>query len=80
MGFPRHEYWSGLPFPSPLGLIECVSAPNSPTRISLTAHEDIRFNPGVWEFGLGLSNTDIIWIETGMNCGSHGDERRRFHW
>jgi hypothetical protein len=39
-----------------------------------------RFNPGVWEFGLGLSNTDITWIETGMNCGSHEDERRRFHW
>ena len=32
MGFPRQEYWSGLPFPPPGDLpdprVECVSAPS----------------------------------------------------
>ena len=30
MGFPRQEYWSGLPFPSPGGLADPRSEPGSP--------------------------------------------------
>ena len=30
MGFPRQEYWSGLPFPSPGGLPDSRSNPTSP--------------------------------------------------
>ena len=31
MGFPRHEYWSGLPFPSPGDLPDPGIEPRSPT-------------------------------------------------
>ena len=31
MGFPRQEYWSGLPFPSPGDLPDPVIKPISPT-------------------------------------------------
>ena len=30
MGFPRQEYWSGLPFPSPGGLPNPGIGPGSP--------------------------------------------------
>ena len=31
MGFPRQEYWSGLPFPSPRDLPDPGMEPRSPT-------------------------------------------------
>ena len=31
MGFPRQEYWSGLPFPSPGGLFDPGTEPMSPS-------------------------------------------------
>jgi len=31
MGFSRHEYWSGLPFPSPGDLLNPGIKPGSPT-------------------------------------------------
>ena len=31
MEFSRHEYWSGLPFPSPVDLPDPGSKPGSPT-------------------------------------------------
>ena len=31
MGFPRQEYWSGLPFPSPRGIPDPGIEPRSPT-------------------------------------------------
>ena len=30
MGFPRQEYWSGLPFPSPGDLLDPGTEPRSP--------------------------------------------------
>ena len=30
MGFPRQEYWSGLPFPSPGDLLDSGIEPGSP--------------------------------------------------
>ena len=30
MGFPRQEYWSGLPFPSPKDLLDLGTEPTSP--------------------------------------------------
>ena len=30
MGFSRHEYWDGLPFPSPGGLLDPGIEPRSP--------------------------------------------------
>ena len=31
VGFPRQEYWSGLPFPSPVDLPDARIEPRSPT-------------------------------------------------
>ena len=31
MGFPRQQYWSELPFPSPRGLLDLEIEPMSPT-------------------------------------------------
>ena len=33
MGFSRQEYWSGLPFPSPVGHIFCQNSPSWPIRL-----------------------------------------------
>ena len=36
MGFPRQEYWSGLPFPSPGDLPDAGIEPKSPASPALT--------------------------------------------
>ena len=36
MGFPRQEYWSGLPFPSPVDLPDPGIEPTSPVSPALT--------------------------------------------
>ena len=36
MGFPRQEYWSGLPFPSPGDLPNPGIEPGSPAALALT--------------------------------------------
>ena len=44
MGFPRQEYWSGLPFPSPGDLPDPVTEPSSPElagRSFTTGHQGI---------------------------------------
>ena len=38
MGFPRQEYWSGLPFPSPGDLPDPGIEPASPADSSLLIH------------------------------------------
>ena len=35
MGFPRQEYWSGLPFPSPGDLLDPGIEPESPVLASV---------------------------------------------
>ena len=35
MGFPRQEYWSGLPFPSPGNLPDPGTEPASPESLAL---------------------------------------------
>ena len=35
MGFPRQEYWSGLPFPSPKDLLNLEIEPTSPASPAL---------------------------------------------
>ena len=37
MGFPRQEYWSGLPFPSPGDLPDPAIEPSAPTAPALQA-------------------------------------------
>ena len=38
MGFPRQEYWSGLPFPSPRDLPDPGVKPTSPASLALQAN------------------------------------------
>ena len=35
MGFPRQEYWSGLPFPSPGDLLNSETEPACPASLAL---------------------------------------------
>jgi len=35
MGFPKEEYWSGLPFPTPGDLPDLEIEPKSPTSLAL---------------------------------------------
>ena len=37
MGFQRQEYWSGLPFPPPRGLLDSGNEPMSPVSPALQA-------------------------------------------
>ena len=37
MGFPRHEYWSGLPFPSAGDLPDPGIEPKAPVSLALQA-------------------------------------------
>ena len=53
MGFPRQEYWSGLPFPSPGDLLDPGIKPSSLTSPALaggfflttSANWEVLFNP-----------------------------------
>ena len=61
MGFPRHEYWSGLPFPSPGDLPEAGIKPVSPASLS-----NLRWILYLWATKEALNKkqiTVIIWLE-----------------
>ena len=45
MGFSRHEYWSGLPFPSPGDLPNPGIEPGSPTMQADTLPSEPPGNP-----------------------------------
>ena len=62
MGFSRHEYWSGLPFPSPGELPEPGAKPGSPAlwADSLPAELSGKSCGGVeGEYRLGKSMTEL---------------------
>ena len=46
MGFPRQEYWSGLPFPSPGGLPHPGFEPMSPASPALAGRFFTTVPPG----------------------------------
>ena len=46
MGFPRQEYWSGLPFPSPTDLPDPGIEPPSPVSPALQADSSPTEPPG----------------------------------
>ena len=50
MGFPRQEYWSRLPFPSPGDLPDPGVEPSSPSSYSLSASTDSCNTRGAWIF------------------------------
>ena len=64
MGFPRQEYWSGLPFPSPRG----SSWPRDQTRISCTSHS-LYHGDLIWLY----DNQELIWIShsSPVSCCVH---------
>ena len=41
MGFPRQEYWSGLPFPSPGVLANSRIKPMSPALLADSVHQSL---------------------------------------
>ena len=70
MGFSRHEYWSGLPFPSPGDLPDSGIKPRSPALHADTLPPELQgkphnitLRPSFFFFWPGGKNT-------GMNCHS----------
>ena len=73
MGFPRQEYWSGLPFPPPGDLsdpgvkpasiaspaLQADSLPAKPLRNSAECRANVR--NGTMRHNLGGSNTEWLW-------------------
>ena len=49
MGFPRQEYWSGLPFPSPGDLPDPGIKPKPPAWQSDSLPNELRGNPSMWD-------------------------------
>ena len=45
MGFPRQEYWSGLPFPLPEDLPDPGTEPKSPVAPALVPLSHLRIPP-----------------------------------
>ena len=59
MGFSRQEYWSGLPFPSPIGSM-------NQGKLEVVKQEMARVNTGI----LGIS--ELKWTRMGeFNSGDH---------
>ena len=59
MGFPRQEYWSGLPFPSPEDLPDMGIKSKSPESPALAG--GFFTTSAIWEAKLGQSaKTDIF--------------------
>ena len=48
MGFPRQEYWSGLPFPSPGDLPDPWTKPKSPTVVGGFFTPELSGKPTRW--------------------------------
>ena len=55
MGFPRQEYWSGLPFPPPKDLANPGTEPESPALVGkfLTSEPPGKFGPNRIQRGEG---------------------------
>ena len=72
MGFPRQEYWSGLPFPSPGELPNPGIKPTSLTSpelagrffLTTSANWEVLFNPRL------LISHSVVW-ENNSNCFMH---------
>ena len=56
MGFPRQEYWSGLPFPSPGDLPDPGIEPRSPTLEADTLTSEPPGKPKIWCKWTSLQN------------------------
>ena len=71
MGFPRQEYWSGLPFPSPGDLPDPGMEPGSPTLWADTLPSEPPGKPtarsGEMQSQMRYSDTGGLW------CVCHGD-------
>ena len=63
MGFPRQEYWSGLPFPFPGGLPDPVMEPMSPASPALLGRFFTTESPGKPSI-FGVNIKFIVLVET----------------
>ena len=70
MGFPQHEYWSGLPFPSPGDLPNPGVEPGSP---ALQADSLLTESPGkLWLGWVGPTSNDEHPYKGQMGYKLHG--------
>ena len=61
MEFPRQEYWSGWPFPSPGDLPDPGTEPSSPTMADsfFTVQSPGKYTAGTYGVSLGGSGNDL---------------------
>ena len=59
MGFPRQEYWNGLPFPSPGDLPEPGIKPASPVSLALAGRFFIDVPPGIFKVINGQDEREV---------------------
>ena len=59
MGFPRQEYWNGLPFPSPGGLPEPGIEPASSVSPALSGRFFINVPPGIFKVINGQDEREV---------------------
>ena len=74
MGFPRQEYWSGLPFPSPGNLPDPGIKPVSPflhwqVDSLLLSHQEESESHSVMSDSLQPHGLDSPWESPGQNTG-----------
>ena len=64
MGFPRQEYWSGLPFPSPGDLPDAGIKPRSPAlqTDSLLSEPPDKLSRKV-KWMNGIPNVHVLWVD-----------------
>ena len=76
MGFPRQEYWSGLPFPPSKYLPKSGIKPGSPTlQVDSLLSEPLgkmgKNLPAMW-----IPEECLIWLEEEMGRGRHCSDER----
>ena len=59
MGFPRQEYWNGLPFPSPGDFPEPGIKPASPVSLALAGRFFINVPPGIFKVINGQDEREV---------------------
>ena len=71
MGFPRQEYWSGLPFPSPVYLPNPRVKPTSPALAGgfFTNEPPGKPNISVWK--VKVKSLSHVWLGKGTGVGCH---------
>ena len=71
VGFPRQEYWSGLPVPSPENLPDPGIKPGSPVLQADSLPSELPGKPTKEATKSNLRHLDLTIVDPGVNCSFH---------